>query len=94
MLEEKAQKGEITEIREYHMENRVHFIVEIPNLEKLSDQQILKDFKLQTTISTTNFVLFTKQGKIARYQSEMDIMKEFFKEREELYHMRKEFLLA
>lgn len=45
-------------------------------------------------MSTTNFVLFTKNGKIARYASEIDIIKEFFTERAELYEMRKEFMLA
>jgi hypothetical protein len=37
MLEEMAQKDEISEIREYHQENRVHFVVEVPNLRTMSD---------------------------------------------------------
>ena len=32
MLEEMAQKEEILEIKEYHQENRVHFIVTVPDL--------------------------------------------------------------
>ena len=31
-LEDLAQKDEIEDIREYHQENRVHFIVVVPNL--------------------------------------------------------------
>ena len=81
MLEEKAQKGEVTEIREYHMENRVHFVVEIPKLDTMSDAQIIKEYKLQSSMSTTNLVLFTGKGKIAKYASELDILKEFFSER-------------
>lgn len=94
MLEEMALKEEISEIREYHQENRVHFIVEVPKLANMNDAEILKKFKLQTSISTSNLVLFTKLGKIYRYASELDILKEFFTQRTELYEMRKEFMLA
>jgi DNA topoisomerase II len=42
----------------------------------------------------TNYVLFTNKGKLYRYGSELDILKEFFNLRKELYEMRKEFMLA
>jgi DNA topoisomerase-2 len=32
MLEEMAQKEEVLDIKEYHQENRVHFIVTVPDL--------------------------------------------------------------
>jgi hypothetical protein len=58
MLEEMAQdekSGKIVEnIREYHQQNRVHFIVDVPTINELSkndDSKILKTFKLQTSIS-------------------------------------------
>jgi len=54
----------------------------------------LKVFKLYTSISFQNFVLFTKEGRIARYASEIDILKEFFTHRTELYVIRKEYMLA
>ena len=38
--------------------------------------------------------MFTKEGRIARYASEIDIMKEFFTQRTELYKQRKEYMLA
>lgn len=84
----------MSNIAEHHQENRVHFILEVPTLHKMSDEQILKTFKLQTTVSTTNLVLFTRYDKIARYHSEVDIMKEFFSYRKELYQMRKEYMLG
>jgi DNA topoisomerase-2 len=34
-LEELAAKDEIDEIREYHQENRVHFILKIPKLQDI-----------------------------------------------------------
>jgi DNA topoisomerase-2 len=47
-LEDLAQKDEIDDIREYHQENRVHFILKVPNLDKIerSDGGIIKKFKL------------------------------------------------
>ena len=54
----------------------------------------MKVFKLYTSISFQNFVLFTKEGRIARYASEIDILKEFFTHRTELYVIRKEYMLA
>ena len=60
----------------------------------MTDADILKKFKLQSSFASTNFVLFTKSGKIARYATEIDILKEFFAQRVELYETRKEFMLA
>jgi DNA topoisomerase-2 len=34
-LEELAQKEEIEDIREYHQENRVHFILKVPKLQEI-----------------------------------------------------------
>jgi len=34
-LEELASKDEIEEIREYHQENRVHFIIKVPKLQQI-----------------------------------------------------------
>lgn len=39
-------------------------------------------------------VLFDADGKIQRYETEIDILKEFFGQREALYHRRKEYMLA
>lgn len=66
----------------------------MPTLSEISDTELIKKFKLQTSLSISNFVLFDRNGKIAKYASEVDIMKEFFKYRQELYEMRKEFMLA
>mmetsp|Transcript_48884 Transcript_48884/g.66571 ORF Transcript_48884/g.66571 Transcript_48884/m.66571 type:complete len:82 (+) Transcript_48884:2243-2488(+) len=51
-LEELAQKDEVDEIREYHQENRVHFIITVKNLSELARNPaaLIKKFKLQTNI--------------------------------------------
>lgn len=66
----------------------------MPKLSEMDDAKILKTFRLQTTMSTANLVLFSQHGKIYRYASETDILKEFFTQRVQLYEMRKEFMLA
>ena len=94
-LEELSEKNEIDDIREYHQENRVHFELSVPNLAKLEEKnEILKKFKLQTSISTSNYVMFNSQQKIFKYATELDILKEFFYLRETLYSKRKEYMLA
>lgn len=94
-LEELAQKEEIDEIREYHMENRVHFVLTVPKLRQLEEKdQIMKFFKLQGSIALSNFVLFNQEGKIMRYEHELHVITEFFPLRGQLYILRKEFMLA
>ena len=93
-LEELAQKDEIDEIREYHEENRVHFIIKVPKLATLTDDAILKKFKLQSALSTANCVLFDAEGRIHRYARDQDIMQEWFGLRADLYVRRKAHLLA
>ena len=63
-LEELSQKDEIEDIREYHQENRVHFVVVVPKLTEIVDKgeaYLLKKFKLQTSIAASNYVLFNSQ---------------------------------
>ena len=94
-LEELSAKDEIEEIKEYHMENRVHFILTVPKLRELEASNIiLKYFKLQSSLPSTNYVLFNHEGKLKRYDDELQILKEFFPLRAELYVQRKEFMLA
>lgn len=84
----------ITELKEYHTENRVHFEVKIPTLASLSETEIYKKLKLSTTMSMSNLVLFNNQRKICRYQNVAEIMEEHFLVREDFYNKRKEYLLA
>lgn len=94
-LEELMTADKIDELREYHTQNRVHFVLNVPKLaEMVSRGSIEKDFKLWTSLSLNNFVAFNPQGRIMKYESEMDILKEFFGLRKTLYEKRKEYLLA
>ena len=94
-LEELATKDEIDEIKEYHTENKVHFVLKVPKLQEIiAGEGIEKKFKLTTSISANNYVLFDYEGKIKRYPSEQEIIREFYVLRENLYHRRKDYLLA
>lgn len=67
-LEELAQKEELDEIAEYHTENRVHFVVSSHKLVGVnSHDELVRRFKLQSSLPATNFVLFSAEGKIVKY---------------------------
>lgn len=50
---------------------------------------LLKKFKLATTISTSNMMLFDPQGQIKKYDTPEDILREFFDLRLEYYTKRR-----
>ena len=37
-----------------------------------------KEFKLSTSLSTTNLVLFNSEGKLRKYSNVVEIMEEFY----------------
>jgi len=48
----------------------------------------------KTSISTTNMTLFDADGKIAKYNTALDILSDFCKLRKKMYDERKAFLVA
>ena len=72
-LEELAQKDEIDEIREYHQDNAVKFVLTVPNLKQILQQDggIEKKFRLVSTISANNMVLFDAESRIKKYRDEV-----------------------
>jgi hypothetical protein len=61
MLEEMIQKGEIEDIKEFHKDNTVDFIVKLKDdIDTIERDQggIEKKFRLSSTINLTNMVLF------------------------------------
>lgn len=59
------------------------------NTNDLTHDKIVKDFKLSTNISTTNMHLFDEHGNIKKYNSPMEIIREFVDVRMTHYDMRK-----
>ena len=65
----------------------------IPNAAKIPEATFIKKFKLQTSLSTNNYVLFDEEGKIQKFETELDIMKHWFDLRADLYNKRKDYML-
>jgi len=83
-LEGLLQNGTIKDYREYHTEKKVNFLVTSVNKFPL---------KISTTITTSNMVCFTGEGKIKKYDTPLEIIKEFCHVRLRFYSDRKEYKL-
>jgi hypothetical protein len=61
---------------------------------KAEQQGFEKMFKLKSSLSTSNMVLFDHEGKIAKYNTALDILKDFCKLRRQMYDKRKAHMVA
>eukprot|EP00403_Amphidinium_massartii_P017895 CAMPEP_0178416360 /NCGR_PEP_ID=MMETSP0689_2-20121128/24024_1 /TAXON_ID=160604 /ORGANISM="Amphidinium massartii, Strain CS-259" /LENGTH=1782 /DNA_ID=CAMNT_0020037703 /DNA_START=34 /DNA_END=5380 /DNA_ORIENTATION=+ len=88
--------GVLDDFREYHTENTVHFSVKLArdSKEKVEKQGLEKVFKLRSSLSTSNMMLFDASGKIVKYESALEILEEFAALRRQVYVNRKEYLVA
>jgi DNA topoisomerase-2 len=89
------RRAQITDVREYHTENSVHFVVGMTpdKLAEADRRGLQKVFHLKSSIPTTNMWLFDPNGKIKKYETAEDIIKEFAKVRLEVYGKRKAYML-
>lgn len=90
----KEENPFVTELKEYHTENRVDFSIRIPTLNDFTDLKLMKKMKLQSSISMNNLVLFNKDRKIQRYNNIAEIMEEHYLLREEFYKKRKNYIIS
>ncbi|CAD7943152.1 unnamed protein product [Amoebophrya sp. A120] len=91
-----ASKALIQDFREYHTESTVHFVITLneAQLEKAQDKGLMNYFRLTTSLSCQNLVLWSPEGNIKRYEEALDIVKAFCPVRLEYYHKRKKNLLV
>jgi DNA topoisomerase-2 len=87
-LEGLLEKKILADFREKHTEENVLFELDFAGT---PDEAILK---LETNIRTSNMHAFDAKGKIKKYDSPLDILKEWFRVRKEFYIKRKKFLLS
>lgn len=96
-LEKELEKPSafLREYKEFHTEKTVHFELTLTDAaaKDTSDETMDKRLHLQTTICTTNMVAFDPDGKIVRYETANDIIREFFALRLKMYKDRKDHLL-
>ena len=86
----------IHDYKEYHTDEVVHFIINLTDLGVRNcpnNEEIEKKFRLSTTIATTNLVCFDVNGKICKYATVNDILKEFYKLRLNFYNKRKVYMI-
>ena len=90
-------ESEITDFKENHTDTTVSFTItatkdKIDEFEKAKGG-LLGKFKLSSTLSTKNMMAFDKDGNIKQYDTNVDIMKEFHRQRMVFYHARKDLLV-
>ncbi|XP_061247714.1 DNA topoisomerase 2-alpha isoform X2 [Bos javanicus] len=86
----------ITDYREYHTDTTVKFVVKMTE-EKLVEAEragLHKVFKLQTSLTCNSMVLFDHVGCLKKYDTVLDILRDFFELRLKYYGLRKEWLLG
>ncbi|XP_017754472.1 PREDICTED: DNA topoisomerase 2 [Eufriesea mexicana] len=84
----------ITDYKEYNTDTAVHFIIMI-NRDKLVELErdgLHKAFKLQSTMTVTSMCAFDENLCLQKYDSVLQILRNFYKMRLEMYHKRKEYL--
>lgn len=95
-LEGLMKNEEVDDVREHHKDNTISFIVTVPNLKAIeaSEGGISKKFKLTSSISLNNFVLFDDKSRIKKYANEVEILEDFYPIRYDLYKQRKSYMLG
>mmetsp|Transcript_21100 Transcript_21100/g.49104 ORF Transcript_21100/g.49104 Transcript_21100/m.49104 type:complete len:1219 (+) Transcript_21100:71-3727(+) len=104
ILEENLPKGEkkkegvklLEDYQEYHSEKTVHFELSLSaeGTQQAEKDNLEKVFKLRSSISMNNMMLFDAEGKIKKYDTPVDVMKDFAQVRLQIYEKRKAHLLA
>lgn len=102
-LEENLPKGEkkkdvklLEDYTEHHTEKSVHFelVLSPEGVAQAEKDHIEKAFKLRTSLSLNNMMLFDAEGRIKKYESAVDVIRDFAEVRLQMYEKRKAFLLA
>ncbi|PPS93064.1 DNA topoisomerase 2 [Cryptosporidium hominis] len=86
----------IIDYRDNSSHESVHITVRMrpEKLQQAEMEGIEKIFRLKSTLSTSNMTLFDHNSRIVRYETELDILKEFIPIRLEMYEKRKNYLLS
>lgn len=81
----------IKDYKDYNTHTKVHFIIQMDekHLKSAVEEGLEDKFKLTRTLATTNLVAFDPEGRITKYASIDDILKEFFTVRLKFYEKRK-----
>lgn len=86
----------IKDYRDYNTHSKVHFVIQLDekNMKSALSDGLEEKFKLSKTIATTNLVAFDPEGRITKYSTVDDILKEFYTVRLKYYERRKQHQLS
>ncbi|KAJ5814553.1 DNA topoisomerase II eukaryotic-type [Penicillium riverlandense] len=86
----------IKDYKDYNTHHKVHFVIQLDekHMQAALSEGLEEKFKLSKTIATTNLVAFDPEGRITKYASVDDILKEFFTLRLKFYERRKQHQLS
>lgn len=86
-----VERGEIKEFKEFHSADKVHFEITASKtaLRQIPDRDLLKRFKLHSSMSLCNMHAFDRFGKICKYSTPDQIIDAHFEVRREGYVTRK-----
>ncbi|KAI9851616.1 MAG: DNA topoisomerase 2 [Thelocarpon superellum] len=86
----------IKDYTDYNTHVKVHFVIQMEekHMKKALEEGLEEKFKLSRTLATSNLVAFDRHGRLQKYESVNDILKEFFTHRKEFYVKRKAHQLA
>lgn len=93
MLEDMVQKNNILEFTSHHSDSIVEFRVTVRNAYEKDINEWLKYFKLYSSISMSNMVLFNYRNKLQRYNNVLEILEEFIKVRMKMYEKRRTHMI-
>ncbi|KAL2869738.1 DNA topoisomerase 2 [Aspergillus lucknowensis] len=87
----------IKDYKDYNTNTEVHFVIQLDekNIKSpLTIEDLEEKLKLTKTVATSNLVAFDPEGRITKYNSVEDILKEFFALRLKFYERRKQYQLG
>ncbi|KAB8264230.1 DNA topoisomerase [Aspergillus pseudonomiae] len=94
----KAEKAPsfIKDYKDYNTHTKVHFVIQLDekNMKGALSEGLEEKFKLSKTVATTNLVAFDPEGRITKYATVEDILKEFYTYRLKFYEKRKQYQLS
>ncbi|RJE26696.1 hypothetical protein PHISCL_00927 [Aspergillus sclerotialis] len=85
----------IKDYKDYNTHTKVHFVIQMDekHLKSAVEGGLEEKFKLSRTLATTNLVAFDPEGRITKYSTIDDILKEFYTIRLKFYEKRKQYQL-
>ena len=86
----------IKDYKDYNTHTKVHFVIQLDDKHSkdVMADNLEEKFKLSKTVATSNLVAFDAEGRICKYSSVEDILKDFFAVRIKFYEKRKQHQLS